>query len=128
MDSSNSFKIMLAEDNVMNQKLMYFTLKRNGLDVTIVSDGTEAVSLSQSDFYDIIIMDVMMPKLDGYQATKQIRDIQKNSAVKSIIIGLTSNVYDSDRDKCLHMGMDHYMPKPFDITLFNSILKEHGLI
>jgi len=118
--------ILLVEDNVLNQKLMYFNFTKMGFNLKTVNNGQEAVDEYASNFFDFVLMDVMMPVMDGYQATIAIRDIEKVTGKKSYIIGLTSNVYDSDREKCLEAGMDDFMPKPFDIDNFISILqKEH---
>lgn len=121
-------KILLVEDNILSQKLMYFNLTKLGLDVTIANNGSEAIDLYSQSFYEVILMDVMMPLVDGYKATKSIREIEKISGNKSYIIGLTSNVYDSDKEKCLHSGMDDYMSKPFDIDRFCEILKNQNIL
>lgn len=126
--SKSSIKILLVEDNTLSQKLMYFNLNKLGLSVTIANNGSEAIDLYSQSFYEVILMDVMMPIVDGYKATKSIRDIEKISGNKAYIIGLTSNVYDSDKEKCLHSGMDDYMSKPFDIDRFCEILKIQNLM
>ena len=77
--------------------------------------------------YDVILMDIMMPGIDGYEATLQIRKAEQTSGHSAFIIGLTGNVYDSERQKCLDAGMNAYMPKPFDIDLFKSILSKSGV-
>lgn len=120
-------KILLVEDNILNQKLMYFNLSKMGFDISMVSDGNQAVNACKNSFYDIILMDIMMPFVDGYEATKQIRTLQEGTS-QSYIIGLTANVFDSDRDKCLKSGMDNFMPKPFDIDFFCNILEKQSFI
>ena len=115
--------ILLVEDNMFNQKLMYFNLTKMGFNLKMVNNGQEAVDACKNDKYEFIMMDLMMPIMDGFQATKAIRTIEKQTGNKSYIIGLTSNVYDSDKDKCLDAGMDEYMPKPFDIDVFIDTLK-----
>lgn len=120
--------ILLVEDNILNQKLMYFNLTKMGFSINIVNDGQQAIDAYKQQFYDIILMDIMMPILDGYQTTKIIRDIEIQTGHKSYIIGLTSNVYDSDKDKCLSIGMDDFIPKPFDIDVFCKILKDQQFL
>ncbi len=121
-------KLLLVEDNALNQKLMMFNLKKLNIDADIAFDGEEAVKKNAENNYDVILMDVMMPVMDGYEATKAIREEEKLTGNKSYIIGLTSNVYDSDRTKCLEAGMDNYMSKPFDVNTFNQILSTINVI
>lgn len=120
--------ILLVEDNILNQKLMYFNFTKMGFNLTTVNNGQEAVDEYSNKFYDFVLMDVMMPVMDGYQATEKIRNIEKETGQKTYIIGLTSNVYDSDKEKCLDAGMDDFMPKPFDIDNFISTLKKQNFI
>lgn len=120
--------ILLVEDNVLNQKLMYFNLTKMGFTIKIVNNGNEAIEEYNKNFYDLILMDIMMPLLDGYQTTEKIRNIESNTGRKSFIIGLTSNIYDSDKDKCLLSGMDDFMSKPFDIDVFYNILSAQQFI
>lgn len=120
--------ILLVEDNMLNQKLMYYNLTKMGFDLNMVNNGQEAVETCKNKNYEFIMMDLMMPIMDGYQATRAIRDIEKQTGNKSYIIGLTSNVYDSDKDKCLEAGMDEYMPKPFDIDVFINTLKRENFL
>ncbi|MCQ2203361.1 MAG: response regulator [Bacteroidales bacterium] len=120
--------ILLVEDNVLNQKLMYFNMTKMGFNMKTVNNGQEAVDEFKERSYDFVLMDLMMPVMDGYQATQAIRNIEKESGKKSYIIGLTSNVYDSDREKCLDIGMDEFMSKPFDIDNFVKILQNNGYV
>ncbi len=121
-------KILLVEDNKINQKLMMFNFTKMGFNISICDDGQQAVDECSSNFYDIILMDVMMPVMDGYQATEQIRLLQDGNEQKSYIIGLTSNVYDHDKEHCLSVGMDSYMSKPFDIDIFCDILRQQNYL
>ena len=120
--------ILLVEDNVLNQKLMYFNLTKMGFNLTTVNNGQEAVEACQNQYYDFILMDLMMPIMDGYQATKAIREIEETRDQKSFIIGLSANVYDSDKEKCLSNGMNWFLPKPLDIDKFVDILKSQDFI
>src|SRR5574344_588073 len=121
-------KILLVEDNMLNQKLMFFNLSKMGFDLTIANHGQDAVDIYKEQFFDLILMDIMMPEMDGFEATSEIRNIEKTTGNKAFIIGLTANVLNSDRDKCLSGGMNEFLPKPFDIDEFCSMLKKLDLI
>ena len=118
--------LLLVEDNVLNQKLIFLTLSKYGFQIDVANNGKEAVDRLGKKNYDIILMDLMMPVMDGLEATRVIRDKEKDSGKKNIIIGLTANTYDADRDKCLENGMNEYMVKPFDIEKFDEIIREFG--
>jgi len=116
-------KILIAEDNVLNQRLITATLRRYDFDITIVNNGKEAVEAFSNGNFDYIIMDVMMPVMDGLEATESIRAIENVKGGKVFIIGLTGNVYDDDKNKCLKAGMDAYLTKPFEEEDFLNIVK-----
>lgn len=120
--------ILLVEDNVLNQKLMYFNLTKMGFTLTTVDNGQKAVDICQDNYFDFILMDLMMPVMDGYQATIAIRELEKSRDNKTFIIGLSANVYDSDREKCIEVGMDEFLSKPLDIDRFVDILTERNFI
>lgn len=110
-EAALNLKILVAEDNPVNQKLAVKVLERLGCQVTIASDGSEAVRLHSLYEFDAILMDVQMPILDGLAATKQIR--AQTVRPKIPIIALTANALVSDKDDCLKAGMDAFIPKPF---------------
>lgn len=116
-------KILVAEDNILNQKLIIAILKRYDYDITIVNNGKEALDTYKSSDFDIILMDVMMPVMDGLEATEHIRDFEKSNNKSVFIIGLTGNVYDDDKEKCLKAGMNAYLTKPFEVEQFLNIVK-----
>lgn len=118
--------LLLVEDNVLNQKLIFLTLSKYGFQIDVANHGKEALNRLEKKDYDIILMDLMMPVMDGLEATRQIREMEKNSDKRNVIIGLTANTYDADRDKCLQTGMDEYMVKPFDIEKFEEIIGQFG--
>lgn len=120
-------KILLVEDNLISQKMMFYTFKAQGLAADVASDGFQAVDMALKGDYDVILMDIMMPGIDGYQATANIRQKEADSGKRAFIIGLTGNVYDSERQKCLDAGMDDYMSKPFDIEIFKEIMEHNGI-
>ena len=118
--------LLLVEDNVLNQKLIFLTLSKYGFRIDVANNGQEALERIENKNYDIILMDLMMPVMDGLEATRQIRNMEKDGNTKNIIIGLTANTYDADRDKCIRQGMDEYMAKPFDIDKFGEIISNFG--
>lgn len=127
-ENPGSKSVLLVEDNELNQKLMYFNMKKLGFKMTSVNNGLEAVEACKNEKYDFILMDLMMPVMDGYEATKKIRNNESSRGTKSFIIGLTGNVYDSDRERCLEAGMDEFISKPFDSDKFLQILHDKNLI
>jgi CheY-like chemotaxis protein len=107
--------ILVAEDNVINQKVAMINLKQLGHDVEIAVNGKMAVDMYSKNKYDLILMDIQMPVLDGIEATKEIRKIEKENNVsdKIKIVAITANAMKEDKNKCLSAGMDDYITKPF---------------
>ncbi|WP_158085453.1 ATP-binding protein [Niastella vici] len=106
--------VLVAEDNEINQKLIEFVLRKAGGTVTIASNGEEAIQhLQQSDPYDLIIMDLQMPKMDGYATTYYIRH---NLRLTTPIIAMTATAMKDEQWQCLHAGMNDYMTKPFEFA------------
>lgn len=122
-------KMLLVEDNQLSQKMMFYTLRHVGLKSDVADDGKKAVYMATSSPYDIILMDIMMPELNGYEATQLIRQYEQESqSKKAFIIGLTGNVYDSERRKCKEAGMDEFLAKPFDVDQFLDIVRNYKLM
>jgi PAS domain S-box-containing protein len=108
------FKILLAEDNMVNQKLAVKLLERFGHHVVVANNGKEALlKLEQQDF-DLVLMDVQMPEMDGFTATAAIRQLSNNLKATLPIVALTAHAMKEDRDRCLAAGMDDYIPKPIN--------------
>ncbi len=105
-------KVLLAEDNRVNQKLALGILGQQGHEVVVANDGAEAVHLWNEDEFDVILMDVQMPVLDGLDATRQIRKLEEGSQRHVPIIALTARAMREDEQKCLAAGMDDYLSKP----------------
>lgn len=111
---SRELNILLAEDNLINQKLAIALLEKEGHQVTVAADGQQAVDLfkqSKGDF-DVVLMDVQMPIMDGFEATKTIRELEQFNDQATPIIALTAHAGAKDRDRCLAAGMDEYLAKP----------------
>jgi CheY-like chemotaxis protein len=105
-------RVLLAEDGLVNQKLAVALLKKRGHEVTVAQNGQEAVQLAQTEPFDVILMDVEMPEMDGFQATAAIRQREKALALHTPIIAMTAHAMKGDRERCLAAGMDAYVAKP----------------
>lgn len=118
--------ILLVEDNILNQRVVTFSLKKYNHEVVIANNGVEAIEKFREHKFDVILMDIMMPVMDGIEATVKIREIEISDSLdkRTPIIALTANTMDNDRDKCLSYGMDDFMAKPFDIEKLKSIFNE----
>ena len=105
-------RVLLAEDNAVNQKVTVQLLEKRGHTVAVAADGEAAIEAWQKGGFDLILMDVMMPGLDGLGATRRIRAIEAGSDGHIPILALTANAMQGDREKCLEAGMDGYLAKP----------------
>ena len=124
-DASKSFDILLAEDNEVNQRLAVKILEKYNHRVTVANNGQEAVELVMKKRYDVILMDVQMPILGGFDATKAIRKFEhEEGLVRTPIVALTAHAMMGDREKCISMGMDEYLTKPLkQAAMMQTILK-----
>jgi two-component system, sensor histidine kinase and response regulator len=109
---SRRLKILLAEDNAVNQKLAKTLLEKNGHSVVIAENGQQAVDIAKSERIDLIFMDVQMPVMDGLEATRAIRASQAETSKHIYIVALTAHAMKGDREKCLAAGVDDYLTKP----------------
>ena len=117
-------RILVAEDNITNQQVTLGILKKLGLCADAVADGTEAVQAVQCRPYDLVLMDVQMPVLDGYEATRRIRDGEAASSNHGIpIIAMTAHAMQGDREKCLQAGMNDYLSKPVTPQALGGMLE-----
>ena len=119
--------LLLVEDNILNQKLIFLNLIKYGFKIDVANNGQEAVDKFRERKYNLILMDLMMPLMDGLEATREIRNIESVNGGHTPIVCITAITYDADREKCLASGMDEFMTKPFDIEIFQSIIKELGI-
>jgi osomolarity two-component system sensor histidine kinase NIK1 len=124
-DNSRSFEILLAEDNTVNQKLAVKILEKYHHVVTVVGNGWEAVEAVKSKKFDVILMDVQMPIMGGFEATRNIREYESGRGThRTPIIALTAHAMMGDREKCIQAQMDEYLSKPLQPNhLIQTILK-----
>ena len=127
--SIKGLHILLAEDNELNMEITEFVLQNEGADLTKAWDGQEAVELfrnSEPGEFDVILMDIMMPVMDGYEAAKMIRSLDREDAKEIPIIAMTANAFTEDRIKAKAAGMDEHVAKPVDVELLIKVI--HKLV
>ena len=123
--SIKGLHILLAEDNELNMEIAEFVLQNEGADVTKAWDGQEAVELfrnSEPGKFDVILMDIMMPVMNGYETTKMIRSLDREDAKAIPIIAMTANAFTEDRIKAKEAGMDEHVAKPVDVELLIKVI------
>lgn len=120
---------MLVEDNLLNQRIVTFSLQKYNHKVVIANNGLEAIDRFKEGDYDAVLMDIMMPYMDGLEATVKIRELENEmERERTPIIALTANTMDNDRDKCISYGMDEFMAKPFDIEKLKQIFTDLEIV
>ena len=127
--SIRGLHILLAEDNELNMEIAEFMLQNEGVEVTKAWDGQEAVELfrkSEPGEFDVILMDIMMPVMNGYEAAKMIRSLDKEDAKAIPIIAMTANAFAEDRIRAKEAGMDEHVAKPVDVELLIKVI--HRLV
>lgn len=120
-------RVLLVEDNELNREIAMALLEETGMEIDSVCDGDEAVATineSPSDKYDLILMDIQMPKMDGYTATREIRTLADNKKANIPIVAMTANAFEEDKKKALESGMNGHIIKPISIDVIASVLDE----
>jgi CheY-like chemotaxis protein len=118
-----SLSVLLAEDNVINQHLVKRLLEKRGHVVTVTGSGREALERVGTESFDVILMDVQMPDMDGLQASTRIREVEKRRGTYTPILALTAHTMKGDRERCLAAGMDHFINKPIDAERFVEVVE-----
>jgi two-component system sensor histidine kinase/response regulator len=119
----DGLRVLVAEDNPVNQLVAVGFLEDLGCVVVVVPDGAAAVREAATSVFDIVLMDCMMPEMDGYDATRAIRAAERGAGTHSTIVALTASALDGERDRCLAAGMDDYLTKPFRMTDVAGVLR-----
>ncbi len=124
---TDRFKILVAEDNKINQKLIRLLLTKAGYDVDIANNGKEAVNMAKEGKYDLIVMDIQMPEVDGIEAAKRIREWEKDAGASHIpIIALTASLLTPDEEREFLRGdIDSYLSKPIDKKKLYDLLESY---
>jgi CheY-like chemotaxis protein len=116
-------RVLLAEDNVVNQKLATEFVKKLGHDVVVVKDGYEVLSATKRQSFDLILMDVQMPGMDGIEATAEIRRAERISGRHLPIVAITAHAMKGDKERCFQAGMDDYLSKPMRLGSLKTVLE-----
>ena len=119
--SNNPFKILIAEDNLINQKLIIRVLSKLGYTTSLANNGKETVEKLEQEDFDIVLMDMQMPVMDGLEATRIIR---KTFLKQPVIIAMTANAMAEDKEACIQAGMDEYMSKPISLSDLMQLLEK----
>ena len=123
ISAASGHRLLVVEDNVVNQQVARGRLEKMGYDVHVVENGAAALDLLKHETFDLIFMDCQMPVLDGYQATRRIRQDLSNPAARTPIIAMTAHALAGDREQCLKAGMDDYVAKPFKTEELRMVLE-----
>jgi CheY-like chemotaxis protein len=124
----HKLRVLLAEDNVVNQRLALRLLQKNGHVVHVAANGREVLEVLERVEVDVILMDLQMPEMDGFQATSAIRESERKRGGHLPIVALTAHALTGDREHCLSCGMDGYLAKPYSGEDLNRVLAEVTLI
>ncbi len=119
--TEEALRILMAEDNQINQRVGMLILRRAGFHIDLVADGSEALEAHRANPYDLILMDCQMPVMDGFEACRHIRELAQPQPV---IIAVTANALVGERERCLNAGMDDYLSKPFQAEQLVAVVKK----
>jgi CheY-like chemotaxis protein len=115
-------RVLVAEDNIVNQKIIAAILARRGQDTVLVSNGRDAIEAWRREPFDAIFMDVQMPEMDGFEATAVVRAAERGTDTHISIVAMTAHAMSGDRERCLAAGMDDYVAKPISVTEVDRVL------
>ncbi len=124
--SSRYLQVLLAEDVPANQRLVTAILSRRGHRTEVVANGRDAVNLFRAKEFDLILMDIQMPGMDGYESARAIRKLEQEGLRRIPIIAMTAHAFGEDRERCMTAGMDDYISKPFDVGRLVAMVEAHG--
>jgi CheY-like chemotaxis protein len=121
-----SLKILVAEDNPVNQKLAVRLLEKRGHKIAVANNGREALAAMHADAFDLVLMDIQMPEMDGFEATAAIRESERSTGKHQPIIALTAHAMKRDAQRCLDAGMDGYLAKPIQGEELYALLERYA--
>ncbi len=122
-EPGSSMRVLLAEDNVVNQRLAVRLLEKRGHQVKLASNGQEALRTLEQESFDLVLMDLQMPEMDGFEATAALRKREKTTGTHQWVIALTAHAMKGDRERCLEGGMDGYLSKPIRPQELDAVLE-----
>jgi CheY-like chemotaxis protein len=117
-------RILVAEDNIVNQRVAAGLLAKRGHEVTVVGNGREALAALRTARFELVLMDVQMPDMDGFEATAAIREWERTTGGHVRIVAMTAHALKGDRERCLAAGMDGYLSKPIDQRALYAAVEE----
>jgi CheY-like chemotaxis protein len=117
-------RVLLAEDNAVNQKIAMRVLEKHGHHVTVAADGRQALAALDRAIFDVVLMDVQMPEMDGFEATAAIRGRERETGNHLPIIAMTAHAMPGDRERCIAAGMDSYIAKPLKAAELIELLEK----
>lgn len=122
--SAVKYEILLVEDNLVNQEVALAMLLSRGCNVNVANNGAEAITMLGERCYDIVLMDIQMPVMNGYEAAVKIREMEKVTGKHVYIIGVTANIAKDSREKCIQAGMDDFINKPLYIKNLMTVIEK----
>jgi CheY-like chemotaxis protein len=120
----NGIHLLLAEDEPINQMLAVAVLEENGYSVTLANSGRKVLEVFNPKVFQLVLMDIQMPEMDGFETTKAIREIERSTGSHVPIIAMTAHATGKDRERCLEVGMDGFISKPINVETLKKEIDE----
>ena len=124
--AQRAMRVLVAEDSPVNQKLAAAMLGKMGHEVSLAGTGVEAIAKWSREPFDLIFMDIQMPEMDGFEATRRIRRHEQTTGRHIPIIAMTAHAMRDDRGRCLEAGMDDHLTKPISLQALGRAMEQHG--
>jgi len=121
--TSRPRRVLVAEDNLVNQRVAVGLLSKRGHEVVVVADGRQAIDALAREHFDVVLMDVQMPEMDGFEATIAIRERERATGTHVHIVAMTAHALAEDADRCIRSGMDGYLSKPLDAKTLHAAVE-----
>jgi two-component system sensor histidine kinase/response regulator len=123
--AASKARILLAEDNLVNQRVALHILEKHGYSVTLVANGINALKALDEQTFDLVLMDVQMPEMGGFEATAKIRESEHGRGTHVPIVAMTAHAMSGDRERCLAAGMDGYISKPIRALALTEVVERY---